>query len=535
MSELKNLLKQLSEAKVTDPQYKLSKKIQHSVKESAKTDLGSLFAELANLQKKKNDIIEQNQELVKEDFIQEVTAPSPVGNIPPEAQVVPVSVAKYIQPSSTPAPEVAPLTNELKQLNDKIKFLERWIGQIQNAGPGSGEVNLRYLDDVDRSTIAEGRHLAYNATTKKFFFEEVSTGSELVDDDATTEISNGVVSVINVPNETLGPIQGLQFDTTHEHEGEAPGTLCWNPTDDTLNIQHSAGVVQQVGQELYVRAKNNTGTTITNGSVVRFAGASMNGESTLEVAPFEGDGTFPSLYTLGVATQDIASGAKGYITVWGKVREVNTTGGAENWQVGDILFVSSTVAGAFTNVKPTAPNNVIPVAAVLRVDATEGEIFVRPTIEQKNSYGTFERTTDLAVAAINTAYVVDFDTTEIANGVERVVGNTTRLQVDQSGLYQIDISAQVDASGGGFSSGTMYVWLRKNGIDVPDSTRRQGVLGSAPSANIGFAIPISLNANDYIEIAYAGDNTNLRFDAAAATAFAPSTAAVKVNVTQVQL
>lgn len=310
MSELKNLLKQLSEAKVTDPQYKLSKKIQHSVKESAKTDLGSLFAELANLQKKKNDIIEQNQELVKEDFIQEVTAPSPVGNIPPEAQVVPVSVAKYIQPSSTPAPEVAPLTNELKQLNDKIKFLERWIGQIQNAGPGSGEVNLRYLDDVDRSTIAEGRHLAYNATTKKFFFEEVSTGSELVDDDATTEISNGVVSVINVPNETLGPIQGLQFDNTHEHEGEAPGTLCWNPTDDTLNIQHSAGVVQQVGQELYVRAKNNTGTTITNGSVVRFAGASMNGESTLEVAPFEGDGTFPSLYTLGVATQDIASGAK---------------------------------------------------------------------------------------------------------------------------------------------------------------------------------------------------------------------------------
>lgn len=79
------------------------------------------------------------------------------------------------------------------------------------------------------------------------------------------------------------------------------------------------------------------------------------------------------------------------------------------------------------------------------------------------------------------------------------------------------------------------MWVRKNGADVADSTRRQGVLGSAPSANIGFVVVISLAANDYIEIGYAGDSTSLRFDAAAATAFAPSTAAVKVGVTQIQL
>jgi hypothetical protein len=147
----------------------------------------------------------------------------------------------------------------------------------------------------------------------------------------------------------------------------------------------------------------------------------------------------------------------------------------------------------------------------------------------------FERTTDQTVAQINTAYVLALDTTEISNGVERVVGNTSRLQVDQSGLYQIDVSAQVDATGGGFSAGTMFAWIRKNGNDVPDSTRRQGVLGAAPSANIGFAVIISLNAGDYVEVAYAADSTNVFFDAAAATAFAPSTAAVKVSVTQLQL
>lgn len=362
--------------------------------------------------------------------------------------------------------------------------------------------------------------------------------SSLSGDGETIEITSGEISVINLPaNTEIGPIEQLSFNTSHTHqETRVVGTLCWDPDDQTLNLTHPGDVTQQIGQELYAKVRNNTGNTIPAGTAVRFAGASVNGTARLEIAPFEADGAFPSLYGLGITTQDIDDSEDGRVTVWGKIRDINTTGqNGETWNVGDILYVSTTVAGGLTKVKPTAPNNVIPMAAVLRVDATEGEIFVRPTIEQQQSYGVFERTTDLSVTQTNTANVVQFDTTEISNGVEIVSGNTSRLQVNQSGLYQVDISAQVDATGGGFSSGTMYIWLRKNGVDVADSTRRQGVLDSAPSASIGFSIVISLDADDYIEIGYAGDNTDLRFDAAAATAFAPSAAAVKVGVTQVQL
>lgn len=494
-----------------------------------------------------------------------------------------------------------------KEMNDHYsKLFGRLQQQMASIG-GGGEVNFRNLDDVDRSTIGPNRHLAYNATTKKFFFEDVlggepqvqsdwgvvddsdvafiknkptklsdfnndasfissadggdadqlngqegsfyldytnftNTPEPLEDDDYTISIANNVVSVMNLPaNTAIGPIEQLSFNTNHIHEEErVEGTLCWDPDDRTLNLTHPDDVVQQIGQELYGKVRNNTGSTIVNGTAVRFAGASMNGSTRLEVAPFEADGAYPSIYAFGIATQDIADGEDGLVTVWGKVRDIDTTGGGENWQIGNILYVSPTTAGALTNIKPTAPNNVVPMAAVLRVDATEGEIFVRPTIEQQMSYGRFERTTDLAVAATNTPYVIDFDTTEISNGVTRVVGSTTKLQVNQSGLYQVDVSAQVDATGGGFSSGTMYMWIRKgsgieNSVDVPDSTRRQGVLASAPSTNIAFTVVISLNANDYIEIAYAGDTTSLRFDAADATAFAPSTAAVKVGITQIQL
>jgi hypothetical protein len=54
----------------------------------------------------------------------------------------------------------------------KLKFLEQAISKIAITGPGGGEVNLRYLDDVDRSSISDGLFLRYNSTSKKFEFDE---------------------------------------------------------------------------------------------------------------------------------------------------------------------------------------------------------------------------------------------------------------------------------------------------------------------------------------------------------------------------
>ena len=334
-----------------------------------------------------------------------------------------------------------------------------------------------------------------------------------------------------------GTITEVLFDTTHIDTGDPVGTFCWNALDDTFNIQHSGGVRQQVGQEQYAYARNNTGTVIPNGTVVRFDGAeTVNGEARLEVAPLLADGVQPGLYTVGVSTEEIADGSDGRITVYGKVREIDTTGSdvGETWAVGDILYVSPDNAGNFTKVKPTAPNNVTPIAAVLRVDATEGELFVRPTIEQKESYGRFARTTDFTFAASNTPYALDYDTTEITNGATLGTGDSV-ITVDQSGFYQVDINLQADAGGGGFSSAILYTWIRVNGVDLDNSTRRQGILGSAPSSTFSYTLAVSLAADDELEIMVASSSTNLVLDSASATSFAPATASALVSVTQAQL
>lgn len=84
-------------------------------------------------------------------------------------------VEKYLSGKSfqQPNPDAVSTSPEFKNIANKLKFLEQAIGRIAATGPGGGEVNLRYLDDVDRSSIQDGRFLKYDAATKKFVFSAI--------------------------------------------------------------------------------------------------------------------------------------------------------------------------------------------------------------------------------------------------------------------------------------------------------------------------------------------------------------------------
>lgn len=301
--------------------------------------------------------------------------------------------------------------------------------------------------------------------------------------------------------------------------------LAWNSTDQAPEVGMDYDVIQQIGLEWYARVGNTTGSNIPNGTVVGFAGATANA---LLVAPYLADGSSNSLYILGVMTHDLPdSGQKGYATVWGFVRDLDTSA----FNVGDILYASPTVAGAFTNVKPTAPYNVIPVASCIVSDATTGVIFVRPTIEQQKYYGIFTKTTDQTPAVINTEYLLTFDNTQISNGVT-IGAPASRIVVPESGLYNFDATVQLTS--GSASSKNTWFWFKKNGAAVANSARI--VTSDINNGYVPVALSqfFSLAANDYIEIAFAADDTNVTVDAVAATAFAPAAPSVVLNVTQVQ-
>ena len=322
----------------------------------------------------------------------------------------------------------------------------------------------------------------------------------------------------------------IDFNPSAPH-ADKDARVVWNAFDDTLNLHHSGGVVQQVGQETYIYGRNNTGSTITNGSTIGFAG--VNGQNRIEFLDYIADGTYRSEYFFGVATQDILNGEIGFVTTFGNVRGIDTTGSAEgeSWAEGDELYASPTTAGAFTKVKPTAPNISIPVAIVVVVSATEGEIFVNPIVEQQKYYGQFARTTDQVAGSINTAVSVVFDTTEVANGI--TLGTpASRLVAANSGLYSFAVNFQVLSNSASSKNG--WFWFRKNGVDIADSSNRLTLSANSEYSILHKTDFISLNASDYVEIMFAVDDTNLWLDASAATAFAPAAPAVLVAVTQVQ-
>ena len=65
---------------------------------------------------------------------------------------------------------------EVDPVSARIEKLEKWIQKIAVAGPGSGEVRILNMDDVDTTDLANNKYLKYNSSTGKFVFVTVSGG-----------------------------------------------------------------------------------------------------------------------------------------------------------------------------------------------------------------------------------------------------------------------------------------------------------------------------------------------------------------------
>lgn len=323
----------------------------------------------------------------------------------------------------------------------------------------------------------------------------------------------------------------LRFNTEANVDQLLPGWLSWNSFEDCLNIQHSDGSTLQVGLENYIEVINNTGSTLANGAVVKFSGVALN--EIPECSALTASPDFAPLLLIGVLTNELVNGQRGRATVLGKVRQLNTTGSTvgETWLQGDLLWAHPTIAGAFTRVKPSAPNPAISVAAVLKVDSTQGVILVRPTIFPRLYYAKYRSLVSQLPALANTPYSVIFGTTDIQSGIE--ILNSRQIKVQQSGLYSFDFRLQLTSSNS--SQKNVYVWARKNGTDVPDSCTKVTLVGNGVSTVASWNYVYSMAQGDYFELMFAADDVAISIDAPAPTAFCPATPSAEIKVTQIDL
>lgn len=154
------------------------------------------------------------------------------------------------------------------------------------------------------------------------------------------------------------------------------GVLRWNDTDGTLDLGLKGGnVTLQIGQELTARVVNKSGVELSeaNYQVVQVLGA-QGQRLSVDLAQANG---LTAQATLGVVTETIPNNQEGFITTNGLVRGIDTRGqGVENWQDGDPLYLSSTVLGGLTNIKPIAPSQLVKIGFVINA-ANSGSIYVK--------------------------------------------------------------------------------------------------------------------------------------------------------------
>jgi len=171
--------------------------------------------------------------------------------------------------------------------------------------------------------------------------------------------------------------KGLIVGTTDTANPES-GTFTYDADFETVDLTLDANVNARLAQDHYFYVK--AGATITKGDVVYASGAVGN-SGKIEATPYIANNTIDESLVLGVAAEDIATGAFGYVSQFGSIRGLDASGGlttgGESWTDGSILYASPTYAGELTLTKPSAPNQDIPIAFVISNNGSNGVIAVR--------------------------------------------------------------------------------------------------------------------------------------------------------------
>ena len=421
--------------------------------------------------------------------------------------------------------------------------------QIQFNANGVLSADAGFTIDGVTDTVTLGG--AAQTTAPKLTVSNTTTSANLTS--ATLTIGNSSVNtIISAANASFGGnvsianeitnVRGIRFDRDNPVVDPLiptpqEGLMTWNPIEQCLDI-HQNDTTLQVGLEHMTLFKNTTGATIVDGTVLEVIGA--NGDGNPTVALFTANSAADSLHVIGVCTESVANGALGRATKFGKIRGLNTTGStySETWSVGTELFVSPTVAGGLTSIKPSPPNQAIFIGTVTKLGTTDGIILINTPTITKLRYGVFSDTTTQSAVAANTAYPIKFNTTDFAAGhsvASRYTGSNNAIVAAVSGLYNYQFSLQ-------FSSTTnqtrdIWIWPRKNNSDIPNSATRISITDQTTYVVAAWNFVVSMQANDDFQLMWAasqGSNV-ISITAFSATAFCPAIPSCILTVTQASI
>lgn len=239
--------------------------------------------------------------------------------------------------------------------------------------------NEYFTQSRARQSLSAGTGISYDNTTGVITNSSPSLGGDVVGPASATDnaiarfdgttgklIQNSIVTVSDtgavtgVIQENFTPVTAPAYTEGRVFYDSTANTLCYYNDNSQMTVN--------IGQESIVRVRNQTGATLTNGTVVYINGATGNTPTVTKAIAT----SFATADIIGVLTTDVANNGFGYATTTGLVNGLDTSAFVE----GDIVFLSDTVAGTFTTVEPVRPNYAVQVGIILRANPSVGTLLV---------------------------------------------------------------------------------------------------------------------------------------------------------------
>jgi hypothetical protein len=188
---------------------------------------------------------------------------------------------------------------------------------------------------------------------------------------------------------TSGDVHVVPFDTSNGGPANL-GELGWLSDIDSLVLKGVNNTDLEYGEKVVYHVQNQSGTLITKGTPISYAGTTGNSGRAL-IKPWNGATDIPSQF-MGIAATNISNGSTGYVIHFGKIRGVNTN----VYTAGAVLYANPTGTG----LTQTRPNVTHVVVAACISSTNNGVLLIRPTIEQFHTkadvgLGNVDNTSDL--------------------------------------------------------------------------------------------------------------------------------------------
>ena len=154
------------------------------------------------------------------------------------------------------------------------------------------------------------------------------------------------------------------------------------------------------------------------------------------------------------------------------------------------------------------------------------------------AYGQFWSNVTQTVASPDTEYRFTFNNYDANSNVTLGTGaSNSRIIINQTGIYNIQFSAQIDKAPVGSSTATSTIWFKKNGTAVPDSAGFLTIDNAIQDVLTWNILANVANVGDYYEIAYAANRTYVSFPTIAGnvTVGYPASPSIIVTITPVDV